>query len=118
MAGIIELYEDSRSGWRVLASQEVTTGYRFIIVERVRQSTFAADAEQLARGKVPAGLETVDLGVDADHGMELEVPCALWKNGRVELTEAKPGVLTAAYIHGEVLRAKRNDRHARSENHR
>jgi hypothetical protein len=104
MAGIIELYEDSRSGWRVLASQEDTTGYRFIIVERVRRSTFAADAKALANGKVPAGLEAVDLGVDARHGMVLAAPCALWKRGRVERTDAKPGVLTAAYIDGEVLR--------------
>ncbi len=111
MAGIIELYEDSRSGWRVLASQEVTTGYRFIIVDRVRRTTFAADARQLARGKVPAGLETVDLSVDADHGMELVVPCALWKNGQIERTEAKPGVLTAAYIEGDVLRAKSDEHH-------
>lgn len=110
MAGIIELYEDSRSGWRVLTSQEGTTGYRFIIVERVRKSTFAADAKELANGRVPDGLEQVDLSIDAKHGMTLAAPCALWKRGRVERTDARPGVLTSAYIDGAMVRRRSGDR--------
>ena len=103
MAGIIELYEDQRSAWRVLTSQEGTTGYRFIIVDRAGRSTFAADARELASGNVPDGLELVDLGIDSPHGMVLVEPCALWRRGRVKRTEARPGVLTEAYISGELL---------------
>lgn len=102
MAAIIELYADRRSGWRVLTSQEGTTGYRFIIVDRVHRSTFAADASKLASGRVPEGVEQVDLSPDVYHGMVLEAPCALWKRGRVKRTEETPGVLTAAYVAGEM----------------
>src|SRR5215471_5006085 len=102
MAGIIELYADKRSGWRVLTPQEGTTGYRFKIVERVHRSTFAADATDLARGDVPVGLEEVDLSEESPHGMELEAPCALWKRGRVQRTDSTPGVLTEAYVSGEM----------------
>jgi hypothetical protein len=104
MAPIIELYADRRSGWRVLTSQEGTTGYRFMIVERVRRSTFAADARKLASGGVPDGLELIDLSPDVSHGMVLEAPCALWKRGEVKRVEATPGVLTEAYVAGELLR--------------
>ena len=103
MATIIELYEDMQSGWRVLTSQEGTEGYRFKIVERVGRSTFAADARELARGSVPAGLEPVDLSPESSHGMHLVAPCALWRRGRVLRTEARSGVLTEAYISGEAL---------------
>ena len=106
MAGIIELYEDTESAWRVLTSQDGTTGYRFIIVDRAGRSTFAADARELAKGKVPAGMEWVDLDVDSPHGMVLIAPCALWKRGRVQRTETKPGVLTEAYIAGELKPAE------------
>lgn len=102
MAEIIELYEDTGSAWRVLTSQEGTTGYRFMIVDRAGRSTFARDARELAKGKVPAGMEPVDLDVDSHHGMVLSAPCALFKRGRVQRTEAKPGVLTEAYIAGEL----------------
>jgi hypothetical protein len=104
MAAIIELYADRRSGWRVLTSQEGTTGYRFIIVDRAHRSTFAADAKELAGGEVPDGLEQVDLSPDVSHGMVLEAPCALWKGGRVKRAEATPGVLTDAYVAGVMLR--------------
>jgi hypothetical protein len=103
MAAIIELYADRRSGWRVLTSQEGTTGYRFVIVDRVNRSTFAEDARQLASGGVPDGMERIDLSPDVSHGMLLEAPCALWKRGRVKRTEATPGVLTEAYVAGELL---------------
>lgn len=109
MPGIIELYEDRRSGWRVLTSRGGTIGYRFIIVDRAGRSTFAADAKELASGRVPGGLEQVDLDVDSVHGMVLIEPCALWSRGRVRRTQTKPGVLTAAYIAGE-----RRDGRARS----
>jgi hypothetical protein len=99
---IIELYEDRQSAWRVLSSRGGTIGYRFMIVERAGRSTFAADAMELARGGVPAGLEQVDLDVDSPHGMVLIEPCALWSRGRVRRTATKPGVLTAAYISGEL----------------
>ena len=102
MAGIIELYEDTGSAWRVLTSQEGTTGYRFIIVDRAGRRTFADDARELAKGKVPSGLEAVDLGIDSAHGMVLIAPCALWRRGRVQRTEARPGVLTEAYIAGDL----------------
>jgi len=104
MVAIIELYADRRSGWRVLTSQEGTTGYRFIIVDRAHRSTFAADAEELAGGGVPDGLEQVDLSPEVSHGMVLEAPCALWKSGRVRRAEATPGVLTDAYVSGRMLR--------------
>jgi hypothetical protein len=103
LAGIIELYEDRQSAWRVLTSQEGTTGYRFIIVDRAGRSTFAADARELARGNVPVGLEQVDLDIGSPHGMVLVAPCALWKRGRVQRTDTKPGVLTEAYIAGEIV---------------
>lgn len=103
MAAIIELYADRRSGWRVLTSQEGTTGYRFIILDRVNRSTFAADARELAGGAVPDGLEQVDLSPEVSHGMELEAPCALWKRGRVRRADATPGVLTDAYVAGDLL---------------
>jgi hypothetical protein len=109
MAAIIELYADRRSGWRVLTSQQGTTGYRFIIVERVHRSTFAADAQELASGGVPDGLEQVDLSPEVRHGMVLEAPCALWKRGRVKRTDATPGVLTEAYLAGEMLRDASDD---------
>jgi hypothetical protein len=102
MAAIIELYADRRSGWRVLTSQEGTTGYRFRIVERAHRSTFAADARALARGGVPDGMERVDLSPEVAHGMVLEAPCALWRRGRVMRTEGTPGVLTEAYVAGEL----------------
>jgi hypothetical protein len=101
--GIIELYEDRRSAWRVITSQEGTVGYRFIIVDRAGRSTFAADARELANGTVPSGLEQVDLDIDSPHGMVLIEPCAMWRRGRVLRTEAKPGVLTEAYISGKTL---------------
>lgn len=101
MGRVIELYEDECSGWRVLTDQEGTTGYRFNIVERATRSSFAADASQLADGKVPAGLERVDLSPESPHGMELSGPCALWKRGEVERTSEAPGVLTEAYIADE-----------------
>jgi hypothetical protein len=104
MAAIIELYADRRSGWRVLTSQEGTTGYRFMIVDRVKESTFVADARELARGGVPDGLEQVDLSPDVHHGMVLEAPCALWRRGRVRRTDVTPGVLTDAYVAGDLLR--------------
>ena len=104
MGTVIELYEDCRSGWRVLTSQEGTIGYRFMIIERVGQSTFAADARELAGGAVPAGMERVDLDIESLHGMELVAPCAIWRRGRVERTTTRPGVLTDAYIAGEVIR--------------
>jgi hypothetical protein len=104
MAAIIELYADRRSGWRVLTSQEGTTGYRFMIVDRVKESTFGADARELARGGVPDGLERVDLSPEVHHGMVLETPCALWRRGRVKRTDVTPGVLTDAYVAGELLR--------------
>lgn len=100
--GIIELYEDRRSGWRVLISRGGTIGYRFIIVDRAGRSTFAADATELACGRVPAGLQRVDLDADSGPGMVLVEPCALWSRGRVRRTGARPGVLTAAYISGEM----------------
>jgi len=103
MAAIIELYADRHSGWRVLTSQDGTTGYRFVIVDRVRLSTFAADARALASGGVPEGLERVDLSPEVAHGMTLEAPCALWKQGRVKRAEETPGVLTEAYVAGELL---------------
>jgi hypothetical protein len=103
MAAIIELYADRQSGWRVLTSQEGTTGYRFAIVDRVRLSTFAADARALASGGIPEGLEQIDLSPDVSHGMTLEAPCALWKHGRVKRTEETPGVLTEAYVAGQLL---------------
>lgn len=103
MAAIIELYADRRSGWRVLTSQEGTTGYRFSIIDRVNRSTFAADARALARGGVPDGLELVDLSPEVAHGMVLEAPCALWRRGRVKRIEETPGVLTQAYVAGEIL---------------
>ena len=103
MATIIELYEDRQSGWRVLTSQEGTNGYRFKIVERVGRSTFAADARELARGNVPAGLEPVDLSPESSHGMDLVAPCAMWQRGRVMRTEVRSGVLTEAYIAGAAL---------------
>ena len=102
MTGVIELYEDRQSGWRVLTSRGGTVGYRFIIVDRAGRSTFAADATELSRGRVPAGLEHVDLDGDSPHGMVLIEPCALWSRSGVQRTQAKPGVLTAAYISGEV----------------
>jgi hypothetical protein len=104
MAAIIELYADRRSGWRVLTSQDGTTGYRFSIVDRVHRSTFAADARELADGAVPDGMEQVDLGPDVVHGMVLEAPCALWRRGRVRRTDSAPGVLTQAYVAGQILR--------------
>lgn len=103
MAAIIELYADRRSGWRVLTSQEGTTGYRFQIIDRVKRSTFGADARELARGAVPDGLEQVDLSPEVVHGMELEAPCAMWRRGRVRRTDEQPGVLTDAYVSGRVL---------------
>jgi hypothetical protein len=105
VTGIIELYEDRQSGWRVLARRGGTTGYRFIIVDRAGRSTFAADAKELASGSVPTGLEQVDLDVDSSHGMVLIEPCARWSRGRVRRAQTKPGVLTAAYISGEVVPA-------------
>lgn len=99
---VVELYEDRRSGWRVLVSRGGTIAYRFIIVDRAGRSTFAADAMELAGGRVPAGLEQVDLDVDSAHGMVLIEPCALWSRGRVRRTATKPGVLTGAYIAGEM----------------
>jgi hypothetical protein len=102
VTAIIELYEDRRSGWRVLTSRGGTIGYRFIIVERAGRSTFAADATELASGTVPAGLEHVDLDGDHPHEMVLTDPCALWSRGRVRRTQTRPGVLTAAYISGEM----------------
>jgi hypothetical protein len=105
MAAIIELYADRRSGYRVLTSQEGTTGYRFSIIDRVISSTFAADARELAAGEIPDGLERVDLSPEVLHGMVLEAPCALWKRGRVKRTEDTPGVLTEAYVAGEILSA-------------
>ncbi|HXM58809.1 MAG TPA: hypothetical protein VOB72_25645 [Candidatus Dormibacteraeota bacterium] len=107
MATIIELYEDRRSGWRVLTSQEGTTGYRFVIVDRVGRHTFAEDARELAHGSVPAGLEKVDLGVESEHGMDLSAPCAMWRRGRVQRTGMKLGVLTNAYVAGELPPAGR-----------
>lgn len=103
MAAIIELYADRQSGWRVLTSQEGTTGYRFVIIDRVRCSTFAADARELARGEVPDGLEQVDLSPEVTHGMTLEAPCALWTRGRVKRADPTPGVLTDAYVAGQLL---------------
>jgi len=103
VAAIIELYADRRSGWRVLTSQEGTTGYRFMIVDRAHRSTFAADARALAGGGVPDGMEQVDLSPDVPHGMVLEAPCALWKRGRVTRTQGRPGVLTEAYVAGKLL---------------
>jgi len=108
MGTVIELYEDCKSGWRVLTSQEGTTGYRFMIVERVGRTTFAADARKLAGGDVPPGLERVDLDIESEHGMELVAPCAIWRRGRVERTTRSPGVLTDAYIAGEVVRRRRS----------
>lgn len=98
MERVIELYEDTNSAWRVLTDQEGTTGYRFNIVERATRSSFAADAKQLAVGKVPAGLERVDLSPESPHGMELSGPCALWLHGEIERTSDAPGVLTEVYI--------------------
>jgi hypothetical protein len=95
---VIELYEDRNSSWRVLTDQEGTTGYRFNIVERAVRSSFPADAQQLAVGKVPPGLEPVDLSPESPHGMELCEPCALWLHGEVERTSEVLGVLTEAYI--------------------
>jgi hypothetical protein len=106
LAGIIELYEDTESAWRVLTSQEGTTGYRFMIVDRAGRRRFADDARDLAKGNVPAGMERVELDVDSPHGMVLIAPCALWRRGRVQRTEARPGVLTEAYIAGELLPAE------------
>ncbi len=103
MEPVIELYEDRNSAWRVLTDQEGTTGYRFNIVERATRSSFAADAKQLATGKVPPGLERVDLSPESPHGMELVAPCALWKHGEVERTSERPRLLTEAYIAGEPL---------------
>jgi len=103
MASIIELYADRQSGWRVLTSQEGTTGYRFAIVDRVRRSTFAADARELASGAVPDGLELIDLSPEVQHGMTLDAPCALWRRGRVRRADATPGVLTDAYVAGRLL---------------
>jgi hypothetical protein len=103
MATIIELYADRCSGWRVLTSQEGTTGYRFVIAERAHRSTFAADARALVDGRVPKGLEQVDLDPEVRHGMVLAAPCALWQRGRVKRAEATPGVLTEAYVAGELL---------------
>jgi len=103
VTGTIELYEDERSGWRVLTRRGGTIGYRFLIVDRAGRSTFAADATGLANGGVPAGLEQVDLAVDSPHGMTLVEPCALWSRGRVRRTQTRPGVLTVAYISGEVM---------------
>jgi hypothetical protein len=103
VTGIIELYEDRQSGWRVLICRGATIGYRFIIVDRAGHSTFAADAMELASGRVPAGLEQVDLDVDSPRGMVLIEPCALWSGGSVRRTRSKPGVLTAAYISGEEI---------------
>jgi hypothetical protein len=103
MAAIIELYADRRSGWRVLTSQEGTTGYRFSIVERVNRSTFAEDARKLASGGVPDGLELVDLSPEVAHGMVLDAPCAMWRRGRVRRAEATPGVLTELYVAGGPL---------------
>jgi hypothetical protein len=109
MAAIIELYEDRRSGWRVLTSQQGTTGYRFVIVDRVGRHTFAEDARELARGGVPAGLEQVDLSVDSPHGMELTAPCAMWRRGRVRQTGVDVGVLTRAYVCGDLPLAGRDE---------
>jgi hypothetical protein len=105
MAAIIELYEDQRSGWRVLTSQQETTGYRFIIVDRFGRHTFAEDARELTHGNVPAGLEQVDLSADSPHGMELHAPCAMWRRGRVQRTGVKLGVLTEAYVKGVLTHA-------------
>jgi hypothetical protein len=100
---VIELYEDRNSAWRVLTDQEGTTGYRFDIVERAARSSFPVDARQLAVGKVPAGLEPVDLSPESPHGMELSGPCALWLHGAVERTGDAPGVLTEAYLADRLL---------------
>lgn len=100
MAAIIELYGDLQSGWRILTSQEGTIGYRFLIVERVGRRTFAEDARELANGRVPEGLEQVDLDVDSEHGMDLSEPCAIWRRGRTRPTQVNLGVLTTAYIAG------------------
>ena len=105
MAAIIELYEDRRSGWRVLTSQQETTGYRFTILDRVGRHTFAEDARELTHGKVPRGLEQVDLGIDSTHGMELRAPCAMWRRGRVQRTGVKAGILTEAYVNGVLMPA-------------
>lgn len=106
MERVIELYEDRNSAWRVLTSQEGTEGYRFNIVERAARSSFPADAELLAVGKVPPGLEPVDLSPESPHGMELSGPCALWKHGEVELTSDVSGVLTEAYIASGLLNGR------------
>jgi len=106
MERVIELYEDRNSAWRVLTDQEGTTGYRFNIVERARRSSFPADASLLAIGKIPIGLEPVDLSPESPHGMELCEPCALWLHGEVERTSQALGVLTEAYITDEPLYGK------------
>ena len=98
MERVIELYEDRNSAWRVLTDQVGTTGYRFNIVERAARSSFPADARQLAVGKIPPGLEPVDLSPESAHGMDLYEPCALWMHGEVERTSEALGVLTEAYI--------------------
>ena len=103
MERVIELYEDRNSAWRVLTDQEGTTGYRFNIVERAARSSFPADASLLAIGKVPSGLEPVDLSPESPHGMELCEPCALWMHGAIERTSEALGVLTEAYIANEPL---------------
>ena len=55
------------------------------------------------------GLEQVDLSPEVRHGMVLEAPCALWKRGRVKRTDATPGVLTEAYLAGQILRDASDD---------
>jgi len=106
MERVIELYEDRNSAWRVLTDQLGTTGYRFNIVDRAAQSSFPADARQLAVGKIPPGLEPVDLSPESPHGMELCEPCALWMHGEVERTAEAFGVLTETYISNEPSNGK------------
>jgi hypothetical protein len=112
MERVIELYEDENSAWRVLTDQLGTTGYRFNIVERAIRTSFPADARQLAVGKVPSGLEVVDLSPGAPHGMELSGPCALWIHGEVERTSEATGVLTQAYITAQPLNGRVRRRRA------